>query len=297
MASQLKYYLDQNYKRFHRPELLDSDPLFFVHQYSNPFDQEAVALFSALLSYGNVKQIKKSVSLLLNVFEDFGGPHRAIFQFASKKGQKTFLNEMTHWKHRLNDPRDLIALIVLYADVLERYQSLGDYLVSIHRSSLLESWHFWVTDWKKKGKKIGGPYFSHLLSSPLDGSACKRLCMLFRWMVRKDKIDVGLWQTGSPLLTQQGFSPNQLFLPLDTHVGSLCQLLGLTQKKTLNWKMTEEVTEAFRVLTPKDPVRYDFSLCRLGILDLCQKRWNVEICEQCQLQPVCLFREVEKKSF
>ncbi len=115
--------------------------------------------------------------------------------------------------------------------------------------------------------------------------------MLLRWMGRKDGkngVDLGLWMTGSPLLAGlSGLKPDQLVLPLDTHVGRISQYLGLTRRKSLNWKAALEITERLREVDPRDPVRYDFALARLGILDLCKNRYVPGVCESCELFGAC----------
>lgn len=114
--------------------------------------------------------------------------------------------------------------------------------------------------------------------------------MLMRWMVRKDELDLGLWSKGSPLLPAgPGFGSHQLVMPLDTHTGALAQLLDLTRRKSLNWKAAVEITENLRKFDPVDPVRFDFSLCRLGILDLCHKKWVPDVCQKCALKGQCRF--------
>lgn len=122
--------------------------------------------------------------------------------------------------------------------------------------------------------------------------------MLLRWMGRKDELDPGLWQPGSPLLRElpsgAGLHPRQLVIPLDTHVGQICQMVGLTRRKSLNWKAAVEITQGLSEMDPEDPVRHDFALARLGILDKCRKRDVPEICGRCQLEPACRYRQRRK---
>jgi hypothetical protein len=120
--------------------------------------------------------------------------------------------------------------------------------------------------------------------------------MLLRWMVRRDALDLGLWRTGSPLLAAHdgrgalaGLEPRQLVMPLDTHTGRISQYIGLTERKVLGWKAARESTDRLRECAPDDPVKYDFALARLGILDVCQLRFRVEICMGCDLLRVCRF--------
>ena len=105
------------------------------------------------------------------------------------------------------------------------------------------------------------------------------------------QLDPGLWQAGSPLLAglgaDAGLRPSQLVIPLDTHVGQICQFVGLTRRKSLNWSAALEITARLKQLDPVDPVRHDFALARLGILDQCRKQYLPEVCGACELRPAC----------
>jgi len=117
---------------------------------------------------------------------------------------------------------------------------------------------------------------------PSGGSACKRLNLFLRWMVRKnDGIDLGLWRS---------VKPSELIIPLDTHVGRIAYAIGLTDSRQQTWKTALEVTASLSKLDPEDPVKYDFSLCRLGILKECTSRPAQSRCEPCSLSGICRFR-------
>ena len=116
-------------------------------------------------------------------------------------------------------------------------------------------------------------------SSPADGSACKRLNLFLRWMVRRSGgLDFGLWSD---------VSPRRLVIPLDTHVARIARYVGLTTRTTPDWKMALDVTHSLRRFDPGDPVKYDFAICRLGILDYCPRKRDIVKCEGCSLRPVC----------
>jgi uncharacterized protein (TIGR02757 family) len=122
--------------------------------------------------------------------------------------------------------------------------------------------------------------------------------MFLRWMGRRDSVDPGLWTETSPL--RDGFPKGrylhsrQLVIPLDTHTGRITQYLELTRRKTLDWKTALEVTRNLRLCDPADPTRYDFAISRLGILDLCQRRYRKEICSRCELVRVCTHAKVRR---
>jgi uncharacterized protein (TIGR02757 family) len=112
---------------------------------------------------------------------------------------------------------------------------------------------------------------------PSTGSACKRINLFLRWMVRRDAIDPGGW-TAIPA--------RQLVVPLDTHTIRTGRCLRLTRRTTPGWKMAVEITNALRNLDPDDPVRYDFALCHLGMMGACgygTKKGN----QQCPLRGLC----------
>lgn len=268
--------LDELYLKYHAEQYLSSDPLEFVHRFKDPWDQEAVALLSAVLAYGNVKQIRKSVAFLIDFMrKEARSPSQYVKLLKSpdfRIRQKGLLKKFTH---RFNRGKDIVLLLWLLSESWTKYGSLGAHFVSYldpkqrniesALNQLIRTWRFWA------GKEGRGS-FSYLLTSPNDGSCCKRWCMLLRWMGRKDSIDPGLWTTNGALaqtfIEKRGIRPDQLIIPLDTHTGRISQILGLTPRKTLNWKAAIEVTEALKSFDPVDPVRYDFAICRIGILDL-----------------------------
>lgn len=301
----VKVFLDPLVERYHRPEYLSSDPLGIVHRYSDPRDREVIALLGAVLAYGNVTQIKKSVEDAILRLSRLGAtPTLAIRSFEAPEGEVRAEREFSSFVHRFNVGRDLWILFKLLSLSWRKHGSLGSHFVS-HLSSedahfgpalsaTLGEWRSWEKELRFKSKT-----FSYLLTSPADGSCCKRWCMLLRWMGRKDDLDLGLWMKGSPLLSKEsaGLRTDQLVMPLDTHTGRIGQYLRLTARKSLNWKAALEVTENLRVCDDRDPVKYDFALARLGILDLCQRKYRAEICRKCELVRVCKFAQKnERKS-
>ncbi len=291
----LKKFLNQLLKEFHQIDFLSSDPLEFVHRYpKDPWDQEAVALIAAVLAYGNVKQIRKSIQTALTKIHSISeGPKDFVVSLKRPAFQKKAYLEFQDFVHRFNSGYDLVSLLTLLSKSWSEYGSLGTHFVThLHSDSTdigyaLDSL---ITEWKDWSRHRESSSFSYLMTSPRDGSCCKRWCMLLRWMGRKDHLDPGLWTKNSPLLKEaRSLEARQLVMPLDTHTGRISQYLGLTKRKSLNWKAALEVTEALKTVDPDDPTRYDFALSRLGILDLCQKKYRAEICKKCQLLPVCQF--------
>ena len=120
----------------------------------------------------------------------------------------------------------------------------------------------------------------YLLTSPRDGSACKRMNLFLRWMVRRTPPDLGIWDF---------VDPAKLVMPLDTHVHRIATFLGLNDRKSADWKAARAITDELAHFDKADPVRYDFALCRLGILDLCSRKRRKENCDVCLLRDACRF--------
>ena len=301
MARNLKPFLDRLYDRYHRPEFLPSDPLEFAHRFADPHDREAVALISALLAYGNVRQIRKSVEgFLFRVGASGLTPSAWVRSLGTPDGLARASLAFEGYVHRFQGGGDLVALFRLLERSWRRHGSMGAHFLSHHDGrditsgldGLIGDWKAWVSELPDPRLSKG---FGHFLTAPADGSCCKRWCMLIRWMGRErgaeGDLDLGLWREGSPLSATfppgKALRGSELVIPLDTHTGRISQYLGLTRRKSLNWKAALEVTRNLKSCDPEDPVRYDFALARLGILDRCQRKYRKEICSGCELLKVC----------
>jgi uncharacterized protein (TIGR02757 family) len=286
---------------FHQEQYLSSDPLEFVHRYTDPWDQEAVALLAGLLAYGNVKQIRRSVEEALNRMKTLAPtPRDFVRSLESPLGRKAAKNSFKGYVHRFNVGADLVLLFSVMARSWREKGSVGAHFVAGLNPEdsdvgeainlLIAQWRSWA---KELDKKTAEGSFSYLLTAPRDGSCCKRWCMFLRWMGRKDALDPGLWSKKGSLTSTfpagRFLKASQLVIPLDTHTGRISQYLELTQRKSLNWLAALEVTRSLKECDPDDPTRYDFALARLGILDLCQRKYRKHICEQCQLLQGCRF--------
>ncbi len=335
--SHLSLFLNNVHKDFHAAKFLYSDPIEFVHRYHDPWEQEAVALLAALFAYGKVAQIRKSVEdALFRINKIASSPKGFVKNLENpifrKKAEKVFQG----FVHRFNKDSDPVILLALLNQSWTQHGSLGAHFISYLNpadpdignalSRVIEDWRKWLPSETPKS-------FHYLLTSPEDGSCCKRWCMFLRWMGRKDEIDPGLWTRGTkgirrarktqgnremkgtqetnetqkPSGTYEPLSETnplsdlfptgrsleswQLIMPLDTHTGRISQYLGLTSRKSLNWKAALEVTASLKKVDPLDPTRYDFALSRLGILELCQRSYREDICKKCQLLPVCQFAQ------
>lgn len=254
--------IQELYLRFHQPQFLEWDPLQVVRAYLDTPNAEYVALISALFAFGGVKQIIASVKKATESLGIASG--RPIGEF----GEAELSTQLKGFAHRIYIDRDLVALTLLYQKSLREHGSLGQHFLAHHHEdyeTVEASLAGVIADYKKWANELNfrpGLHFKHMLNSPEQGSTCKRWLMFLKWVVRQDDgIDLGLWKTHPEL------KPSQLLIPLDTHLFKISKKLGLTHKKTANWKTAIEVTRNLKKIDPNDPTRFDFSLCRFGMFD------------------------------
>lgn len=284
----LETYLEEVYRRYHRTERLARDPLLFLHRYSRPEDIEIAGVFAALLAYGRVEGILASVGRVLAALGD--SPAAGVRRFRAGRDAA----RLRGFVHRWSRASDIVALIVILQRVLARdgsvealflrgYTPGAPGAVRAALSALASEMRALAPRGTTAATRPRGLAF--LLPDPAAGSACKRLNLYLRWMARRDDpLDRGVWRS---------VSPADLIMPLDTHVARISRNLALSSRKTADWKMAEEVTASLRAIAPHDPTRYDFSLCRLGILDACPTRHDVRKCLECELRPAChLYRSL-----
>lgn len=244
-----KTWLDALYHKYNHPKWIHPDPLEFVHKYSNPLDQEVVGLIAAALAYGRVTLILSSVRAVL---EPMGSSPRDFLLVTDEDSWSVLYKG---FRHRFTTVEHLLALLGGMKRALGRYGSLGECFSShMHndRPAIINALAGFVRD-LRDGEKF---YYNSLLPLPEKGSACKRLHLFLRWMIRRDSVDPGPWEW---------ISPSVLWIPLDTHMYRICSRLGMTCRKSADQKCAMEITEHFRNIYPEDPVRYDFCLSRLGI--------------------------------
>ncbi len=294
-SATLKALLDRVYADCHRGELIDPDPLLVVRSYGAEADRELVGLFCAVLALGRARAI---VDAARRCLEPFGSEPAAAVAELGPAGTRARLGLDAY---RFFPRRDLAALLSAAADLQGRFGSLegafaagrpagegggeaatragpsarllvaGDRFVDLVLDSARRAAS--VADGsaivraessapaaglvRRAGSSAGADGLArNLLPAPRDGSACKRLMLFLRWMVRRDQVDIGAWTC---------VSPAELVMPLDTHIHRISRALGLASRATADLAAALEVTASLRAFDPDDPVRFDFSLSRLGI--------------------------------
>jgi uncharacterized protein (TIGR02757 family) len=260
---ELKAALDDLYLQYNHADRL-ADPIEIARRYPDPADREIAAFCAAGLAFGRVASVLQSVDRLLAAM----GPSPAAF--VSRFDPRTDARHFDTLGHRWTRGRDLAALVWLLRQMIEARGSLeqffldgydpaapdvGPALDAFSTSALRLDLH------RVYGaSRPSGPGVAYFFPKPSSGSACKRLNLFLRWMVRRDGVDFGLWRR---------VPASKLIVPLDTHIVRLGRCLRLTTCATPGWRMAAQITASLRVLDPEDPVKYDFSLCHLGMMDAC----------------------------
>ena len=243
--------LEGLYKRYNRRKLVHPDPLEFLYHYPDVRDREIVGLIASSLAYGRVAQILKSVS---NVLERM---HPTPFEYLKKTQNNIIRSNFSGFRHRFTTGTDKADLLIGIKHVIKKHGSLKNCFVAGFKNSdanIVPALSKFVAE----VNKCAGVKKLALLPPPELGSACKRLNLFLRWMVRKDAVDPGGWR---------GLPTSKLVIPLDTHMYKISMTFGFTKRRQANLKTALEITKRFAQFSAKDPTRYDFALTRFGIRD------------------------------
>lgn len=259
----LKKTLDDIYEKYHHPKFLGLDPLVCVRKFKRGEERETLGLVAASLAYGRVEIIVRSINIIVDDVMR-GDP----INFITNTSYKVKSNALKNFKHRFNSGDDIAALCESMKNIIAQYGSIEKCFrecMDSHDENLktaLTQFTDIIKSYAHEKCNVNES-FNYLIPSPSKGSACKRLLMYLRWMIRDDDgVDFGVWKSVDPKI---------LIIPVDTHVAKIAQKLGLTNRKIADWKMAEEITDALRKFSPNDPVKYDFSLCHYGMVNFRKK--------------------------
>ncbi len=257
-----------------------TDPIHVVRRFTSREDREVAGFCAASLAFGRVASVLQSIEALLAVM----GPAPAGYVREFDPGRHA--ERLRPLVHRWIRGRDLVALLLVLQRMLKESGSIERFFAEGDDSSAedvgpgLESFsrRAMETDLRAAyGRVPRRPGVCYFFPRPSAGSACKRLNLFLRWMVRTDAIDLGVWT---------GVSPYRLIVPLDTHVTRVGRCLRLTQYVSPGWKMAADITASLRAIDPRDPVRYDFSLCHVGMMNACGFS-RAQKDSQCPLRGAC----------
>lgn len=247
-------FLDKQYRIYNQPGFIKDDPICIPHLFSQKQDIEIMGFFAAIFAWGQRVTIINKCKELIQRFDN--APYDFILNH-----QESDLQNLLHFKHRTFNDTDLLYFVSFLKFWYTKHESLEQaFTQHIHKKDItienglngFREYFFSLPDVPHRTVKH--------IASPVQNSACKRINMYLRWMVRSDNrgVDFGLWKT---------IKPSQLICPLDLHVQRVAVKFGLLHRTQSDWKAAVELTENLRQLDPKDPVKYDFALFGLGVTD------------------------------
>ncbi len=249
----LKDYLENQFELYNQPDFIPNDPISIPHLFSKKQDIEIAGLFAAILAWGNRTTIIKKCKELLSLMDD--SPYDFILHHKEQD-----LKPFEKFKHRTFTPTDALYFLHFLNRFYQKNESLEiAFTQNFSRqekntAKAIGDFHTVFFEWEDAPARTR----KHV-ATPERNSACKRLNMYLRWMVRKDDkgVDFGIWDK---------IGMNQLICPCDVHVERVARKLGLIQRKQMDWKTAVELTENLKKFDNQDPVKYDFALFGAGVI-------------------------------
>jgi len=249
----LRAFLDRKVDEYNRPAFIPADPISIPHMFSKPQDIEIAGFFAAIFSWGNRTTIINKTRELMQLMDN--APHQFILQHKDKDRLK-----LLGFKHRTFNATDLLYFIEFFRWHYSQHDSLEDAFLRSedHLSGFYR--YFFHLDRPVDNPLIAPPRTHKHIASPEKNSSCKRLNMFLRWMVRQDDrgVDFGLWKR---------ITPGRLVCPLDVHVARVARRFSLMTRTQTDWQSALELTDYLIILDPDDPVKYDFALFGLGVME------------------------------
>lgn len=290
-APDLKALLEETLKQCNGKDRRENDPVGMAWAFEQDDDREVVALFASSLAYGRVDLLRRAIDQVLQPMGDH--PAEFLRQVESSELEDLwdgFVYRMTRGPDIADLATAIQATLRTEGSLENLYMKIPDGsradpdrdspLISSRTEHLERASEFVMTlrDRRRRPEAVRG--FRYLLPDPADGSACKRLHLFFRWMARgPDLVDFGIWEN---------LPPAMLVMPLDTHTARLCRYLGLLERKSIDNKAAIEVSRRLQQFDPRDPLKYDFALCHLGISGRCIHRRSPEHCPDCPIEAACI---------
>lgn len=250
-----KEYLDNLVKTYEVPDFIKDDPVQFPHRFKNQADIEVSGLISSCFAYGSRKKIIETLAIIHDFMNN--SPSEFAVNFDIDRDSELFKGFI----YRYNQEKDLILLIYIIGQALKEYGTLEKaFLKGFNpndkniKQSLINFVNLLRNYLPCDERTCRGLF--HLIPSPELGSACKRLNLFLKWMVRKGPVDLNIWKT---------IPAKKLIIPLDTHVARISRKWELTSRQSNDWKTAEEITENLKEFDDSDPVKYDFAIFGSGV--------------------------------
>lgn len=248
----LRAFLDKKVAEYNKPSFIADDPVSIPHRFSQKQDIEIAGFFAAIFSWGNRRTIIQKTQELMQLMDQSPG------QFVLHHTDND-LKRLLNFKHRTFNPTDLLYFIDFFHYHYSRYPSLEDAFLlntqNFNAEEALTSFHHYFFSLEHVPHRTR----KHI-ATPEKNSSCKRINMFLRWMVRKDSsnVDFGIWQR---------IPASKLICPLDLHVARVAKRFGLLTRERSDWQAATELTKCLSLLDPEDPVKYDFALFGLGVME------------------------------
>jgi len=249
ISDELVDLLNEKYDLYNQTQFIDSDPISIPHQYSDPRDIEITALWTSLFAWGQRKTIINKAEALFELMDH--APYQFIVQHKAKDRAR-----FRNFKHRTFNNVDCYCFLEFFQQLYKKHTSLEP--IFAKGDDVKDGLINFRNQFDQFTK---GPVRTQKhISTPLKKSACKRLNMFLRWMVRQDDrgVDFGLWKT---------ISPSKLYIPLDVHVAKVARHYKLLERKQNDWQSVSELTNVLRQVDPSDPIKYDYALFGMGVLE------------------------------
>lgn len=254
MPNDLKILLDSLVEKYNRPDFIEADPICIPHRFTKKQDIEISGFWAAMFAWGQRKTIINKASEVMALMDD--APHDFIVNHREEDRER-FLT----FKHRTFQPLDALYFLEFLQWFYQNHDSLEEAFLhkmkpcDEHTGAALAGFHelfFSRPHAPRRTRKH--------VATPATKSSCKRLNMFLRWMVRPagQGVDFGIWKN---------ISPSQLLIPLDVHVERVARKFGLLERKQTDWLAVIELTERLRKFDSEDPVKYDFALFGMGVLE------------------------------
>ena len=258
MKDEIHKLLDQKVKQYNHIDFIGKDPICIPHLFTKQQDIEIAGFFAAIFAWGNRTTIINKSKELLERMDN------APYAFCIGHQDKD-LKKLLGFAHRTFNDTDLLYCIEFFKKHYSKNDSLetaffkNSISKNIERQNIIEQALTYFQDYFFSLEEAPARTKKHI-ASPLSGSTCKRLNMFLRWMVRKDKqgVDFGLWKS---------VSPAALIMPIDVHAARVSRGLGILKRTQTDWQTAIELTNYCRTLDSKDPVKYDFALFSLGVIE------------------------------
>ena len=252
--NELKLFLNKKVDQYNQPFFIAADPISIPHKFIQQQDIEIAGFFAAILAWGNRKSVLNSCNTLMQLMDN------QPYQFCLHHSKKE-LQALEQFIHRTINTTDLLYCITFFKQHFTQHPSLEiaftqwmnkkdetveNGLIGFHH------YFFSLQDFPERTRKH--------IASPQKKSACKRLNMYLRWMVRSNEtsVDFGLWKQ---------IKSSQLIIPIDVHVSRVAKKLGILTRTQNDWQAATELTTYLKKLDSKDPVKYDFALFGLGVME------------------------------